>query len=84
MKVRVFIWFVPLSGVGRMCCCYACADVNARTTNRSSDDRASSLGYTGNLRALDKESERIDGARIPEEALTPRAEPSDQERSLSW
>ena len=33
-----------------------------------------SLGYTGNLPALDKESDRIGGARIPEGALTPRAE----------
>ena len=61
MKVRVFIWFVPLSGVGHMCCCYVCAGVNARTTGRSSDERASSLGYTGNLPALDKESERFSG-----------------------
>src|SRR5262245_9586501 len=75
MKVRVFICFVTfLSGADHMCWCFVCVGVNARTSPQFRRSRLRHWGYTGNPPALDMQSERIGGSRIPEGALTPRAE----------
>ena len=56
-KTRNVVFFhigllLSLSGVGHMCCCFVCVGVSARTTGRSSDERASVTGGTREIRPL--------------------------------
>jgi len=76
IKVRVFILFVTLFVRCRSHVLLLCLRWRERPNYRPQFRRARirHWGYTGNPPALDKGSERIGGSRIPEGALTRRAE----------